>query len=107
MQAIPFSQLAEADLIIDATYEGCRNGDAGDYPLHALLGVSNQGGFRILGMRDLPRVIVLTTSMNDPEWPDNLDHETGIFTYYEDNKKTWSRAAWYPSIRKYPSPEYV
>jgi hypothetical protein len=87
MQAIPFSQLAEADLIIDATYEGRRNGNAGDDPLHALLGVSNQGGFRILGMRDLPRLIVLTTSMNDPEWPDNLDHETGIFTYYGDNKK--------------------
>lgn len=87
MQAIPFSQLPKADLIIDATYEGRRNGNAGDDPLHALLGVSNQGGFRIPGMRDLPRLIVLTTSMNDPEWPDNLDNETGIFTYYGDNKK--------------------
>lgn len=87
MQAVPFSQLTEADLVIDATYEGRRGGNAGDDPLHALLGVSNQGGFRILGTRDLPRLIVLTTTMNDPEWPDNLDYETGVFTYYGDNKK--------------------
>ena len=32
-------------------------------------------------------MLVLTTSMNDPDWPDQLDPETGIFTYYGDNKK--------------------
>lgn len=87
MEAIPFSALSGADLLIDAVYEGRRNGNAGDDPLPALLGVSNQGGFRILGTRNQPRLIVLTTSMDDPEWPDNLDYETGIFTYYGDNKK--------------------
>ena len=87
MQVITVDQLTKADLFIDATYQGHRNGNAGDDPLPALLGVSNQGGFRILGQRQRPRLVVLTTSMDDPEWPDNLDHETGVFTYYGDNKK--------------------
>lgn len=87
MQVIPFNELAAAALCIDATYEGRRNGNAGDDPLPKLLGVSNQGGFRILGSREQSRLIVLTTSMDDPEWPDELDQETGIFTYYGDNKK--------------------
>ena len=87
MHVIPFHQLPVADLQIDATYQGKRNGNAGDDPLHYLLGVSNQGGFRILGSREHPQLVVLTTSMSDPEWPDDLDHETGVFTYYGDNKK--------------------
>jgi Restriction endonuclease AspBHI N-terminal/Restriction endonuclease len=49
-------------------------------------GVSNQGGFRILGSYTVPRLIVLTTSRADPNWPDKLDVETGRFTYYGDNK---------------------
>ena len=32
-------------------------------------------------------MLVLTSSMNDPDWPDALDRETGVFTYYGDNKK--------------------
>lgn len=52
MHVIPFNQLSGAELHIDATYEGRRNGNAGDDPLHDLLGVSIQGGFRILGSRD-------------------------------------------------------
>jgi len=87
MQVISFDRLRDAGLLIDATYEGGRNGNAGDDPLPALLGVSNQGGFRILGSRNRASLIVLTTSMDDPEWPDYLDHETGIFTYYGDNKR--------------------
>jgi hypothetical protein len=86
-QVIPSDQLSESDLRIDATYEGDRKGNAGDDPLHALLGVSIQGGFRILGTREQPRLVVLTTTLADPEWPDNLDPETGVFTYYGDNKK--------------------
>ena len=87
VHVIPSDQLSEADLHIDATYQGDRNRNAGDDPLHTLLGVSIQGGFRILGTREQPRLVVLTTTMSDPEWPDNLDPETGIFTYYGDNKR--------------------
>jgi len=79
-------ELNNADLIVDATYEGGRSGNAGDDPLHSLIGVSNQGGFRYLGSLNSPRLVVLTSSFNDPDWPDNLDRETGILTYYGDNK---------------------
>jgi hypothetical protein len=79
--------LRNTDLIVDCVYEGGRKGNAGDDPLNALLGVSNQGGFRILGKKDSPRLVVLTTSLADSDWPDNIDHALGQFTYYGDNRK--------------------
>lgn len=79
-------QLRSADLTIDAVYQGGRAGNAGDDPLSHILGVSNQGGFRHLGRRDAPHLLVLTSSMNEPDWPDRLDIETGLFTYYGDNR---------------------
>jgi hypothetical protein len=87
MRTIPRDELATADLYVDATYQGDRSGNAGDDPLPDLLGVSNQGGFRYLGTKEQPRLVVLTTSFADPEWPDELDAETGVFTYFGDNKK--------------------
>src|SRR5206468_3567785 len=32
-------------------------------------------------------MVVLTSSLNDPDWPDALDREAGVFTYYGDNKR--------------------
>ena len=50
--------------------------------------VDSQGGFRYRGkVKGKLELLVLTTSMNDPDWPDALDPETGIFTYFGDNKK--------------------
>lgn len=86
MQRFPFTRLESCDLVVDAVYEGGRSGNAGDDPLPRLIGVINQGGFRYLGSKETPRLIVLTSSFNDPDWPDNLDRETGILTYYGDNK---------------------
>ncbi|MBB6247736.1 hypothetical protein HDE80_002793 [Rhodanobacter sp. A1T4] len=83
---VPRDELESCDLSIDAVYEGSRSGNAGDDPLGALLGVSNQGGFRHLGKRETPRLLVITTSMSEPDWPDHLDPETGVFTYYGDNR---------------------
>lgn len=80
------AELPNADLVVDAIYEGTRAGNAGDDPLSPLLGVSNQGGFRHLGRRERPHLLVVTTSMNEPDWPDSLDVETGIFVYYGDNR---------------------
>ncbi|WP_448135156.1 restriction endonuclease [Stenotrophomonas rhizophila] len=80
------ARLDEVDLVIDATYKGTRSGHAGDDPLWQLLGVSNQGGFRHLGKKEMPRLIVLTTSMSEPDWPDSLDSKTGILTYFGDNR---------------------
>ena len=86
MQRFSFQQLESSDLIVDAVYEGGRAGNAGDDPLTRLIGVSNQGGFRYLGTKESPKLIVLTSSFNDPDWPDHLDCETGILTYFGDNK---------------------
>lgn len=80
-------ELSSSDLIIDARYSGSRNGNSSDDPLPKLLNLSNQGGFRIRGTRDDPQLIALLSSMEDLDWPDELDLSTGVFTYYGDNKK--------------------
>ncbi|WP_426804393.1 restriction endonuclease [Stenotrophomonas sp. SrG] len=80
-------RLRSSDLTVDFIYEGGRRGNAGDDPLVPLLGLSNQGGFRILGTRERPNLIVLTSTMNEHAWPDRLDLETGVLTYYGDNRK--------------------
>jgi len=77
-------------LLVDATYRGGRNGNSSDDPLSKLIGVSNQGGFRIIGTKEVPRLIVLSSSLKDPDWPDNLDQENGIYTYFGDNKQPGS-----------------
>ncbi|MSQ48738.1 MAG: restriction endonuclease [Deltaproteobacteria bacterium] len=87
MSQIAFDSLATADLTVDAVYVGGRSGNASDDPLSRLIGVNNQGGFRYLGSKEVPKLIVMTSSFDDPDWPDALDPETGILTYYGDNKK--------------------
>jgi len=88
MKIIPCDQLTTADLHVDALYEGGRHGNAGDDPLPKLLRVDSQGGFRYRGkVAGKLHMLALTSSMNDPDWPDALDRETGVFTYYGDNKK--------------------
>jgi hypothetical protein len=86
-EEFPFDKLHTADLCVDAIYRGRRSANAGDDPLHRLLGVSLMGGFRYLGNLDALKLVVLTTSLSDPDWPDAVDRETGTFTYYGDNKK--------------------
>jgi hypothetical protein len=88
MTTVPVDQLSIADLQVDAIYQGGRKGNAGDDPLPKLMRVDSQGGFRYRGKVKVNlQMLVLTTSMNDPDWPDELDAETGIFTYFGDNKK--------------------
>jgi hypothetical protein len=87
MRTIAFDELHTTDLHVDALYQGGRAGNAGDDPLPRLLRVDSQGGFRKRGRRGTVEMLVLTSSMNDPDWPDSLDLETGVFTYYGDNKK--------------------
>ena len=86
-EEFPFENLDTADLYVDAVYRGRRSANAGDDPLHRLLGVSLMGGFRYLGTLDALKLVVLTTSLSDPDWPDAVDRENGTFTYYGDNKK--------------------
>ncbi len=84
---IPFAEVARSPLIVDAVYQGDRKGGAADDPLPRLLDVSNQGGFRYRGRLDSLDLVVLKTSLDDPDWPDALDRESGTFIYYGDNKK--------------------
>jgi|SRR5215469_5904527 len=89
-QVVPTHALSRSDLFVDAEFQGGRKGNAGDDPLPRLLSVSNQGGFRYRGNLDLLEMVVLTSSFNDPEWPDTLDRQTGILTYFGDNKRPGS-----------------
>ncbi|WP_222319912.1 restriction endonuclease [Rhizobium leguminosarum] len=88
MKEIAAEKLAQADLIVDAIYQGGRKGNAGDDPLPRLMRVDSQGGFRYRGkVKAKLEMLVLRTSMDDPDWPDALDADTGVFTYYGDNKE--------------------
>jgi hypothetical protein len=87
-RVFPFSSLSAADLVIDAVYEGGTRGNTGDDPLGKLIaGAGNQGGFRAVGSWDAPRLAILYSSMDDPDWPDFIDVYTGVFTYFGDNKR--------------------
>ena len=78
----------KVDLIVDAVYEGIprTNGTYAD-PLNRLVNVSNQGGFRYRGTKDAPTLVVLTSNLAEPDWPDELDTATGRFVYYGDNRE--------------------
>ncbi|HWI74136.1 MAG TPA: restriction endonuclease, partial [Baekduia sp.] len=54
-----------------------------------LLPCGNQGGFRYAGSKRgrALKLVLLYTSGADPDWPDALDRETGLFTYFGDNRE--------------------
>src|SRR3954463_16258270 len=85
-----FVDLSYAPLVVDAVYEGGTAGTKADDPLARLVpGAGNSGGFRPVGskLKDTLRAVVLYTSGTHPDWPDALDRETGLFTYFGDNRK--------------------
>ena len=91
--ATPFDELHDADLNVDQVYRGGRAGNIGDDPIAALIhkvgdqrGVGNQGGFREAKYRRETRLVVLYTSGEEPDWPDELDVYSGTFVYYGDNR---------------------
>jgi hypothetical protein len=84
---VPFESLRSADLIVDAVYEGSSDGRLGGEPIcNVLPGCGNRGGFRIAGLGPDKNFVVLFTTGEDRDWPDRIDHNTGQFTYYGDNK---------------------
>ena len=102
-----FDDLGSTDLVVDATYSGGMSGNVGDDPVSRLLrvgdnGVGNMGGFRYSG--SLPTdlaVVVLYTSGMDRDWPDTLDPQTGLFTYFGDNKtpgQEWLRTEQFTAV---------
>lgn len=98
MKRFHFDELGRAPLIIDAIYEGGSEKNVKDDPISRLLpGTGNLGGFRVASQaklgctyfqrRKCPAYVVLYTSKEEIEWPDYLDHTTGQFTYYGDNRE--------------------
>lgn len=85
---VAFEDLPTADLVVDQLYNGGTTGTMADDPLARLLPVGNQGGFRYAGSprKATVRLGVLYTTGSEPDWPDALDPQTGVFTYYGDNR---------------------
>lgn len=87
MKVFGFTELQDADLIIDAIYEGGASGNVGDDPISRLIpGSGNLGGFRAAGRGKVKNYIVLYTSGEDKDWPDSIDLSAGRFVYFGDNK---------------------
>ncbi len=91
MKEVAFSELENADLVVERVYKGGQGSSADNEPLHHLFpkcGVG--GGFRKVNRTDgsgKPAYVILYTTMGELEWPDFLDKETGVFRYYGDNRK--------------------
>jgi hypothetical protein len=86
-RVIPFTELSDADLVVDAVYESSLDGQLSGEPIAKLLpGSGNRGGFRAPGRGVENHWIVLYTTGEDRDWPDTLDVNTGQFVYYGDNK---------------------
>ena len=88
---VAFENLDRADLIVDCVYKGGPVSNMSSEPFHKLIpGCENAGGFRKKLREDGSgkyAYVVLYTSMQELEWPDYLDEETGIFRYYGDNRE--------------------
>lgn len=86
-----YDQLQSADLVLDAVYEQKQEGrqDFSKEPLKELLDVAPQKGFRKKKAKDSDEYsyILLFSTQDRADWPDNIDTETGIFTYYGDNNE--------------------
>ena len=84
-----FSELKKANLCVDALYKAGTQGNMRDDPLSKLMGCENQGGFRKIGKRETSeyKFAILYSLLDDPDWPDGLDLEQGLFLYYGDNKQ--------------------
>ena len=88
---VSFEKLDSADLVIDCVYKGGETSDMSSEPFHKLIPrCENAGGFRKKLREDGSgkyAYVILYTSMQELEWPDYLDEETGIFRYYGDNRQ--------------------
>lgn len=84
---IPFDKVIDSDLIIDAIYEGGNVGNNSDEVINKILPSGVGGGFRMkLNANNKPAYLVLFTSGEDINWPDEINKETGTVTYLGDNR---------------------
>lgn len=97
---INFSELNKSNLIQYAVYKGGTNNNAGDEPLTKLFkiggfkaGIGVSGGFRRTSkekngkkIKGSNAFIALVDTGKQKEWPNTYDEDTGVFTYYGDNR---------------------
>lgn len=85
--SVPFEELETCDLRVGEVYEGGPQPHVGADPIAKLLTVGNQGGFRIAGQKGTRthRAVLFSTD-SQPEWPDHVDEDRAVFTYYGDNR---------------------
>lgn len=96
-----FEELGKSNLVQGAVYDGGSNRNPmKDDPLSKIFiiegcekGIGNQGGFRKTSKeKDGKKVngtiafVVMVDSGKQAEWPNKMDEEAGIFTYYGDNR---------------------
>ncbi|MDA1008868.1 MAG: hypothetical protein O2800_07720, partial [Planctomycetota bacterium] len=89
-RSFEFAELPTAPLIVDAVYlRGSAIGKGADTIAKLLPGAGNSGGFRGIGGLKFGtcKALALVSTGDERDWPDRLDSETGIFTYYGDNRK--------------------
>jgi Restriction endonuclease AspBHI N-terminal/Restriction endonuclease len=82
----PFDTHEFADLVVDRVYRGGPQPNWAADPLGRLLPVGLQGGIRVSGAQQAPRLVALATSGANADWPDSIDTATGTVTYYGDNQ---------------------
>ncbi|WP_084161431.1 hypothetical protein [Nocardia sp. BMG51109] len=85
---VPYDELHTADLHVDRIYAGKTfNGRSLD-PVSRIFGVGVQGGIRFRGsaLNNSVSLAVLYSTGDNPDWRDYLDTQTGILTYYGDNR---------------------
>lgn len=83
---MPFSKLRSADLVVNSVYEGGLSTNFSAEVISKLVGVGIAGGFRYVGSAEDTPLAVLFTTGKDLDWPDVIDANTGILTYFGDNK---------------------
>lgn len=86
-----YETIREADLFVDAIYMSPRpakGGYADDVLTVMLHNCRNTGGFRVptRGDKSIPYLGLHLTG-GEPAWPDMFDNNTGILTYYGDNRE--------------------
>ena len=86
-------------LRVDNFYRNTNNWKLSEDEFNKFFKFENEGIANAQGFRDKKKIsskstdirkcafCLLVTSLGEPEWPDNLDLETGTFIYYGDNKK--------------------
>lgn len=98
LTSVEIRGIALQDLRVDAVYRNTGRWNNPDDVFNRLFrffdkGINNTSGFRPKSTADGDSDIcksafcLLITNFEEPEWPDQLDRESGIFTYFGDNRK--------------------